>query len=91
MEVDRKRSIVEAIFEKIEIGEQDGKGKIKISYSGLPSSEELCKSQQQMGQPLGIFNFTGAREQLQRWIGREKGGVRWKFFTAFRGGLRGRG
>ena len=48
MEVDRKRSIVEAIFEKIEIGEQDGKGKIKISYSGLPSSEELCKSQQQM-------------------------------------------
>jgi site-specific DNA recombinase len=44
MDVDRKRTIVEAIFEKVEIGE----GKINITYSGLPSSEELCKSQQQL-------------------------------------------
>ena len=44
MEVEKKRVIVEAIFEKVEIGE----GKINITYSGLPSSEELCKSQQQM-------------------------------------------
>jgi site-specific DNA recombinase len=44
MDVDRKRAIVESIFEKVEIGE----GKINITYSGLPSSEELCKSQQQM-------------------------------------------
>ncbi len=48
MDVDRKRSIVEAIFEKIEIDERDGQGKINITYSGLTSSEELCKSQQQM-------------------------------------------
>jgi len=44
MEVERKRAIVESIFEKVVIGE----GKISITYSGLPSSEELCKSQQQM-------------------------------------------
>ncbi|MFM2294316.1 MAG: hypothetical protein RLZZ350_729 [Verrucomicrobiota bacterium] len=42
--VDQKRAIVESIFERVEIGE----GKIKITYSGLPSSEELCKNQQQM-------------------------------------------
>ena len=44
MGVEQKRTIVEAIFEKVEIGE----GKINVTYSGLPSSEELCKSQQQM-------------------------------------------
>jgi site-specific DNA recombinase len=44
MGVDQKRAVVESIFEKVEIGE----GKINITYSGLPSSEELCKSQQQM-------------------------------------------
>jgi site-specific DNA recombinase len=49
LDVDRKRSIVEAIFEKVEIGE----GKINITYSGLPSSEELCKSQQQMAPATG--------------------------------------
>ncbi len=41
---DRKRSIVEAVFQRIEI--QDGK--IKITYSGIPTSVELCKNQQQM-------------------------------------------
>ena len=45
--VEQKREIVEAIFEKVEIGERDGQGKITITYSGLPSSKELCKSQQQ--------------------------------------------
>ena len=50
MGVDQKRAIVESIFEKVEIGES----KINITYSGLPSSEELCKSQQLMGQLLGI-------------------------------------
>ena len=44
METDRKRSIVESIFESIEIGE----GKIVLKFSGLPTSEELCKSHQQM-------------------------------------------
>ena len=44
MGVDQKRAIAESIFEKIEIGE----GKIDITYTALPSSEELCKSQQQM-------------------------------------------
>ncbi len=51
---DQRRTIVEAIFEKVEIGE----GKINIIYSGLPSSEELCKSQQQMGQLMGIAQRT---------------------------------
>jgi hypothetical protein len=43
LDIDRKRSVIESIFEKVEVGE----GKINITYSGLPSSEELCKSQQQ--------------------------------------------
>jgi hypothetical protein len=49
LEVEKKRAIVESIFEKVEIGE----GKINITYSGLPSSEELCKSQQQMAPATG--------------------------------------
>ena len=49
LEVEKKRAIVESIFEKVEIGE----GKINITYSGLPSSEELCKSQQQMAPANG--------------------------------------
>jgi len=44
MDIDRKRVIVETIFERIEICD----GKIAISYSGLPTSEELCKNQQQV-------------------------------------------
>jgi len=44
MDVDRRRSVIESVFDKIEVGE----GKLVITYSGLPSSEELCKSQQQM-------------------------------------------
>ena len=42
MPVDTKRKIVEALIEKIVIGE----GEIDITYSCLPSSEEQCKSQQ---------------------------------------------
>jgi len=49
LEVEKKRAIVESIFEKVEIGE----GKINITYSGIPSSEELCKSQQQMAPATG--------------------------------------
>lgn len=40
-----KRKIVEALIEKIEIGD----GEIDITFSHLPSSEELCKNQQQLG------------------------------------------
>ena len=49
LDTDRKRNIVETVFEKIEIKDgENGRTKIAITYSGLPSSEELCKSQQQM-------------------------------------------
>jgi site-specific DNA recombinase len=37
-----KRKIVEALIEKIEIGN----GEIDITFSHLPSSEDLCKNQQ---------------------------------------------
>jgi site-specific DNA recombinase len=42
MPLDDRRRIVEALIEKIVIGE----GEIDITYSCAPSSEELCKSQQ---------------------------------------------
>jgi hypothetical protein len=48
-DVDRKRAILESIFEKVEIGE----GKINITYSGLPYSEALRQSQQQMAPATG--------------------------------------
>ncbi len=41
---EQKRRIAEAIVEKIVIGE----GEIDLTLSYLPTSEELCKSQQQM-------------------------------------------
>jgi site-specific DNA recombinase len=40
-----KRKVVEALIEKIVIGN----GEIDITFSHLPSSEELCKSQQRLG------------------------------------------
>jgi site-specific DNA recombinase len=40
-----KRKIVEALIEKIVIGD----GEIEIAFSHLPTSEELCKSQQRLG------------------------------------------
>lgn len=50
---DRKRTIIETVFERIEIKDgQNGGVKITITYSGLPSSEELCKNQQQMAPAL---------------------------------------
>jgi site-specific DNA recombinase len=45
MQPDDRRKIVEALIEKIVIGEKD----IDITYSYLPTSEELCKSQQGLG------------------------------------------
>ena len=45
MEVSNKRKIVEAIIEKVVIGD----GEIDITYSHLPSSEEQCKNQQKLG------------------------------------------
>jgi site-specific DNA recombinase len=44
---DRKRTIIETVFERIEIKDSENGGtKIAIIYSGLPTSEELCKNQQ---------------------------------------------
>jgi len=40
-----KRKIVEALIEKVVIGN----GEIDITFSHLPSSEELCKNQQKLG------------------------------------------
>jgi site-specific DNA recombinase len=45
MLADDKRKIAEALIEKLVIGEKD----IDITYSYVPSSEELCKSQQGLG------------------------------------------
>jgi site-specific DNA recombinase len=44
LSTDDKRKIAESVIEKIVVG----KGEIDITLSYLPSSEELCKSQQQM-------------------------------------------
>ena len=46
---DQKQKIAEAIVEKIVIGE----GEIDLTLSYLPTSEELCKSQQQMAPATG--------------------------------------
>ncbi len=45
MEVGEKRKIVEAIIEKVVIGD----GEIDITYSHLPTSIEQCKNQQRLG------------------------------------------
>lgn len=45
MPLDDKRKVVEALIEKIVIGD----GEIDITYSCLPTSEELCKNQQSLG------------------------------------------
>ena len=46
---DRKRVIVETVFERIEIKDgSNGGTKISVTYSALPSSEELCNNQQRM-------------------------------------------
>jgi site-specific DNA recombinase len=46
---EQKRKIAEAIVEKIVIGD----GEIDLTFSYLPSSEELCKSQQQLAPATG--------------------------------------
>jgi len=45
MPVPDKRKVVEAIIEKVVIGD----GEIDITFSHLPSSEEQCKNQQRLG------------------------------------------
>ena len=45
MEVSEKRKIVEAIIEKVVIGN----GEIDITYSHVPTSIEYCKNQQRLG------------------------------------------
>lgn len=45
MEVSEKRKIVEAIIEKVVIGN----GEIDITYSHMPTSIEQCKNQQRLG------------------------------------------
>ena len=45
MAADDKRKIAESLIEKVVIGD----GEIDITFSYLPSSEELCKSQQRLG------------------------------------------
>jgi site-specific DNA recombinase len=45
MEVSEKRKIVEAIIEKIVIGN----GEIDITYSHMPTSIECCKNHQRLG------------------------------------------
>jgi len=45
MAPDGRRKVVEALIEKITIGD----GEIDITYSCLPTSEELCKNQQGLG------------------------------------------
>jgi len=45
MATEDKRKVVEALIEKIVIGEKD----IDITYSYAPSSEEPCKNQQGLG------------------------------------------
>lgn len=53
LETDRKRTIVETVFERIEIKDgENGGTKIAITYSGLPSSEELCNNQQRTAPAL---------------------------------------
>ena len=50
---DRKRVIVETVFERIEVKDGSNGGiKFAITFSDLPSSEELCKSQQLMAPAL---------------------------------------
>ena len=45
MEVSEKRKIVEALIERVTIGD----GEIDITYSHLPTSIQQCKSQQKLG------------------------------------------
>ena len=47
MTTDAKRKIAESIIEKLVVGE----GEIDITFSYLPSSEELTKCQQQLRGP----------------------------------------
>jgi hypothetical protein len=50
MALDDRRKVVGALIEKITIGD----GEIDLTYSCLPTSQELCKSQQRLVLVLGI-------------------------------------
>jgi site-specific DNA recombinase len=45
MAPDDRRKVAEALIEKIVVGD----GEIDITYSCLPTSEQLCKNQQSLG------------------------------------------
>ena len=45
LQLEEKRQIVEALIEKVVIGD----GRVDISYSGVPSSVESCKNLQRLG------------------------------------------
>ena len=47
MSTEEKRPIVQALIEKVTVG----KGEVELSFSYLPTSEEVCKSQQQLRGP----------------------------------------
>jgi site-specific DNA recombinase len=55
-----KRKIVEALIEKIVIGN----GEIDITFSYLPTSEELCKSQRGLGVAKGGFHAGPYRQTI---------------------------
>ena len=70
---EQKRKIAEAIVEKIVIGE----GEIDLTLSYLPTSEELCKSQQQMApatsmrrQSRGLLHYFcfAAHDCISGWL-----------------------
>jgi chromosome segregation ATPase len=62
LDIDRRRSIVETVFERIELKDgENGRTKIAITFSGLPSSEELCINQQRTGSPEANMILRGQR------------------------------
>jgi site-specific DNA recombinase len=53
LNTEQKRNVAEALVERIVIGD----GEIDLTLSGLPTSEELCKTQQQAGR----LRYVGCR------------------------------
>jgi hypothetical protein len=64
---DEKRKIAQAIMEKIVVGD----GEINLTLSYMPTSEELCKSQQQMA-PATSMRRPSCQNKLAHsfWFGR---------------------
>ena len=73
---EEKRKVVEALIEKVMIGH----GEIAITFSRLPTSEELCKNQQRPGErvrvrcgfPGFMGRLTGRRSRPMLRTGRPK-------------------